>query len=300
MLYELGENYVIKVDGLMGGKGVRVSGEHIKNHDEAISWCRELIDSDMSFLIEEKLFGPEFSLMSFSDGNKLVHMPFVQDHKRAFEGNKGPNTGGMGSYSDSNHSLPFLNNEDKAKAQQINELTAKALKQKFNQGYKGILYGGFMKTKSGVKLIEYNARFGDPEVMNILSILSTDLYKIFNDIILGTLESKNIVFNKQATVCKYAVPEGYPENPIKNEPVDLSRVNSDLLCYGAVDLRDGKLVATGSRTAAVTAVAPTIFEAEKIAESEIIKMNGRLFHRPDIGTKSLIDNITKNNIDNNN
>ena len=104
----MGGEYVIKFDGLMGGKGVRVSGEHLKNIDEGVAYANEIINIGGNFLIEEKLVGEEFSLMSFVDGKVCKHMPVVQDHKRAYEGDTGPNTGGMGTYSFGNHSLPFL------------------------------------------------------------------------------------------------------------------------------------------------------------------------------------------------
>ena len=105
---QLGGEYVIKFDGLMGGKGVRVSGDHLKNIDECVAYANEIINIGGKFLIEEKLVGEEFSLMSFVDGKVCKHMPIVQDHKRAYEGDTGPNTGGMGTYSFGNHSLPFL------------------------------------------------------------------------------------------------------------------------------------------------------------------------------------------------
>ena len=156
-LQGLGENYVVKYDGLAGGKGVKVAGDHLHSHNEATAYCQSLVDRGGKFIIEEKLIGQEFSLMSFCDGNSLKHMPAVQDHKRAYEGDLGPNTGGMGTYSDANHSLPFLNKEDINMAHSINIATAKALKDKFGEGYKGVLYGGFISTANGVKLIEYNA-----------------------------------------------------------------------------------------------------------------------------------------------
>ena len=104
-LKELGNEFVVKYDGLAGGKGVKVSGEHLKSHDETLEYCKNIINKNGEFIIEEKLYGEEFSLMSFSDGKKLKHMPIVQDHKRAYEGDLGPNTGGMGSYSCENLSL---------------------------------------------------------------------------------------------------------------------------------------------------------------------------------------------------
>ena len=114
-------------------------------------------------------------------------MPAIQDHKRAYEGDVGPNTGGMGCYSDSNHSLPFLHDAEISEARAINEQVAQALFDYTGEPYRGILYGGFMATVNGVKLIEYNARFGDPEAMNLLALLRTDLASICNDIVEGNL-----------------------------------------------------------------------------------------------------------------
>jgi len=285
----LGENYVVKYDGLAGGKGVKVSGEHLHSHDEALAYCQELTDKGNEFVIEEKFIGEEFSLMSFCDGDTLKHMPAVQDHKRAYEGDTGPNTGGMGTYSDANHSLPFLTENDIVEAHQINTQTAKAVKDKFGEGYQGILYGGFMATASGVKLIEYNARFGDPEAMNVLSLLDSDFIEICNGITDGTLENLDVKFQNKATVCKYAVPEGYPNSPVKNELINISKIeNPDGLFYASVDIQNGKLVEAGSRTVAVVGVADSISNAENIAEKEVSAIDGPLFHRSDIGTDMVI------------
>ena len=288
-LNELGENFVVKYDGLAGGKGVKVSGEHLHSHDEALAYCQELTDKESEFVIEEKFIGEEFSLMSFCDGDTLKHMPAVQDHKRAYEGDTGPNTGGMGTYSDANHSLPFLTEEDIGEAHQINILTAKAVKDKFGEGYQGILYGGFMATANGVKLIEYNARFGDPEAMNVLSLLESDFIEICNGIAGGSLNKVDVHFSNKATVCKYAVPEGYPDNPVKDKQINISKIeNPDGLFYASVDIQNGELVEAGSRTVAFVGVANSISNAEKIAEKEVSTIVGPLFHRSDIGTDMVI------------
>ena len=288
-LSNLEEDYVIKYDGLAGGKGVKVAGDHLNSHEEALAYCRELVDRGGKFVIEEKLIGQEFSLMSFCDGETLKHMPAVQDHKRAYEGDIGPNTGGMGTYSDADHSLPFLTDENIIQAHEINNATAKALKDKFGDGYKGILYGGFMTTANGVKLIEYNARLGDPEAMNVLSLLKSDFIAICQGIVDETLDKVDVQFADQATVCKYAVPKGYPDNPIKGEPIDISNIeNLERLFYASVDFKDGQLVEAGSRTVAVVGTANTISKAEKIAEKEISAVEGPLFHRNDIGTDELV------------
>ena len=288
-LNELGENYVVKYDGLAGGKGVKVAGDHLHSHDEALAYCQELVDSDGEFVIEEKFVGEEFSLMSFCDGDNLKHMPAVQDHKRAYEGDTGPNTGGMGTYSDANHSLPFLTDNDISQALEINIQTARAIKDKFGVGYKGILYGGFMATASGVKLIEYNARFGDPEAMNVLSLLESDFIDICIGVADGTLNQVDVQFANKATVCKYAVPEGYPDNPVKGEPIDVSKVkNLDGLFYASVDFKGTSLVEAGSRTIAIVGIADTISDAEALAEKEVSSISGPLFHRTDIGTDEIV------------
>lgn len=289
-LQQLGEgNYVVKADGLMGGKGVKVAGDHLHSIAEAYQFCEEIIAAGQSFVIEEKLIGQEFSLLYFCDGTHVVAMPAVQDHKRAFVGDKGPNTGGMGSYSDANHSLPFLTVEDLQEAHAINAAVVKALSTEYGEKYKGILYASFMTTKTGVRLIEYNARFGDPEAMNVLAILESDLVAIFQAIVAGTLSASLVKFAELATVCKYAVPEGYPDQPVKNVEIDASAVqHPDQLYFAAVDARDGKLYATGSRAVAVVGIANTISAAEQTAEAEIQRVKGPLFHREDIGTDRLI------------
>jgi phosphoribosylamine--glycine ligase len=289
-LQQLEDNFVIKADGLMGGKGVKISGEHLSNHNEAIEYCQQLISQQQNFVIEEKLIGQEFSLLSFSDGKHLSHMPPVQDHKRAFANDSGPNTGGMGSYTDANHLLPFLNKENIHHAQQFNQATINALEKECGVPYKGILYGGFMLTKNGVKLIEYNARFGDPEAINLLALLETDFIEICQAIIASNLHNINIKFSNKATVCKYVVPEGYPDNPVKNKEIDISKItNKDRLYYAAVNAEDNKLVATGSRTLAVLGIADNILAAEQIAEEIIQQISGPVFHRKDIGTAELIN-----------
>ena len=289
---QLGGEYVIKFDGLMGGKGVRVSGEHLKNIDEGVAYANEIINIGGSFLIEEKLVGEEFSLMSFVDGKVCKHMPVVQDHKRAYEGDTGPNTGGMGTYSFGNHSLPFLSEKDINEAQKTNELVAKQLFEKTGTPYVGILYGGFMLTRDGVKVIEYNARFGDPEAMNVLSILESDFLSVCISMIDGNLKSQDVSFERLATVCKYVVPVGYPDKPEKNFEVFCDQ-NDRSLFLASVMLKDQKLIACGSRTAAVVGKNKDVFQAELFAETGIAKISGNLFHRKDIGTKKLIDSRIK-------
>ncbi|MCD6040179.1 MAG: purD [Gammaproteobacteria bacterium] len=290
-LQTLGEgNYVIKANGLMGGKGVKVAGDHLHSMSEAYQFCEELQQTGQSFIIEEKCVGQEFSMLCFCDGNSLVPMPLVQDHKRAFINDEGPNTGGMGSYSDANHRLPFLTEKEVEQAQHINEAVMEALTAEFRERYVGILYGSFMATRNGVRLIEYNARFGDPEALNVLAILESDFVAICEAMIGGKLQRSHVQFANLATVCKYAVPEGYPDSPVKNQLIDVSSVqNLEQLYFAAVNDERGGLYATGSRAVAVVGIAETLSAAEKLAEIEINRIKGKLFHRCDIGTSELIE-----------
>lgn len=287
---ELGENnYVVKANGLMGGKGVKVGGEHLLSVADAIAFCEKILASGQTFVIEEKLIGQEFSLMCFCDGIHVVPMPVVQDHKRAFIGDKGPNTGGMGSYSDVNHSLPFLKQEEVDRALEINQAVISALTEEVGDKYIGIFYGGFIATRKGVYVIEFNARFGDPEALNVLTILKSDFVTVCQSLITSNLSPDQVQFADQATVCKYAVPQGYPDEPLTNVAIDISAVkNKSQLYLSAVNAIGGTIYALGSRTAAYVGVADSISAAEEIAEKEVCGIDGPLYHREDIGTEKLI------------
>jgi phosphoribosylamine--glycine ligase len=289
-LAELGEgNYVVKANGLMGGKGVKVAGDHLGSINEAITYCNEILAYGQTCIIEEKLIGQEFSFMCFCDGEHIVPMPLVQDHKRAFVDDKGPNTGGMGSYSDANHSLPFLTERDVKAAWEINEAVFKALSTELNDKYIGVLYGSFIATRQGIYVIEFNARFGDPESLNVLTILESDFIALCLALVTGNLSASHAVFAHQATVCKYAVPDGYPDMPVRNVAIDISAVKNKACLYlASVNAADGIIYATGSRAAAYVGVAESIFAAEEVAEREVCGISGPLFHREDIGTSQLI------------
>jgi phosphoribosylamine--glycine ligase len=291
-LHQLGD-YVIKPDGLTGGKGVRVSGEHLKTIADGIEYARTLIGNGVPVVVEEKLEGEEFSLQSFCDGTHLVDMVPVQDHKRAYPGDVGPNTGGMGSYSCEDHCLPFLTLDDLSTASRINREVAAALLDETGEEYKGILYGSFIKTADGLRVIEYNARFGDPECLNVLSILETDFAEICIGIITGTLDKIQVRFSRKATVCKYIVPDGYPDSPKRNAeigiPPGLHETDSLRIFYGAVSEQPGqKPIMTGSRAIAFVGIGDTLAEAERIAEDAASRITGPVFHRQDIGTAASI------------
>ena len=257
-------NYVIKPDGLTGGKGVMVSSDHLQTVEDGLAYANELIERGKIFVIEEKLEGEEFSFMAFCDKNgNLNFMSIVRDYKRRDEGDKGENTGGMGSYSDADHRLPFLDEADVETARAIMQKTIDALIRDYpDEPFVGILYGGVMKTAHGIKLIEYNTRFGDPEAMNVLAILESDFVDVCKAMLRGELDKIHVEFRHQATVCKYAVPEGYPDAPIKNQPIDVSFVTDpDAFYFGGVEKKEDGLYTTGGRAVAVLGVGDTITDA---------------------------------------
>jgi len=274
----------IKPIGLTGGKGVRIMGEHV-DAAGAVEYARQ-IGGDV--VLEERLLGEEFTLQAFVDGEHLVPMPLVQDHKRAYEGDVGPNTGGMGSYSMSDHMLPFVSRSDYEKALRIMEDTVAAMREE-GAPYRGILYGQFMNTREGPKVIEFNARFGDPEAMNVLSLLESDFADIITRITQGDLAPSDVRFAHNATVCKYLVPEGYPEAPVAHQPLTLGDYGDALLYYANVEERNGTLYTLTSRTLAFVGRGATLEEAEAIAEKAASSVSGRIFYRRDIGTRDTLE-----------
>jgi phosphoribosylamine--glycine ligase len=288
------EGIVIKPDGLTGGKGVMVQGDHFATREDDLKICRKILTENQSLIVEEKFDGEEFSLQCLCDGKTVVATPLVQDHKRRFEGDKGPNTGGMGSYSLPNHSLPFLNPEDTLAGLEISRKVAAALIQETGSPYKGIMYGGFIATKTGVKLLEYNARFGDPEAMNILPLLKTDFLEICRHIIAGTLDKLKIEFEPKATVCKYVVPKGYglpanhPDAVSSRAKIEVGNVRKARLYYSSVDKKEDSLYLSSSRAIGIVGIADTLEKAEKIAQDGVKAIKGPVAYRADIGTSELI------------
>ncbi|VVB93375.1 Phosphoribosylamine--glycine ligase [uncultured archaeon] len=280
------KDVVIKPAGLTGGKGVKVMGDHF-DAQGAKRYAKEVLKTD-DLVIEERLIGEEFTVQAFVDGSTLAFAPAVQDHKRAYEGDKGPNTGGMGSYNDSRDILPFMKESDYIEAKNIMSDTVQAIRKETGVPYQGVLYGQFMATKKGISVIEFNARFGDPEAMNVLPLLDNDFLDVCAGIVNSTLGKMKVIFNKQATVCKYAVPEGYPDNPVRDSEVEIGDVRESLLFYSSVYEKDNKIYTTGSRAIAVLGIAGTIKEAETKAEAGLSGLKGRLYSRHDIGIESLI------------
>jgi phosphoribosylamine--glycine ligase len=206
----------------------------------------------------------------------------------------------MGSYSCSDGSLPFLRAADVTESQRINEATIEALRRETGHPYRGVLYGGFMAVADGVRLIEYNARFGDPEAMNVLPLLTNDLVDVLLAAASGTLGGVEARFGEKATVCKYVVPRRYPEGPdhsaegaTDDDPitVEASVLGPELRCYwSAAELEDnGQIRLTGSRGLAFLGIADTLAEAEALAERGASSVGGSVRHRSDVGTAGLLE-----------
>jgi len=291
-MVELGD-VVVKPDGLTAGKGVRVMGEHLHCVDDALSYAEAIVEKDGRVEIEERLEGEEFSLQTITDGETVIHCPLAQDHKRAREGDQGPNTGGMGSYSCPDFSLPFLDRNDVAEAQSINEQVIDALARETGERYKGVLYGGFIATGKGVRLIEYNSRFGDPEALNVIPLLRADFVDLCAAAAAGELQRVEYDFEPKATVCKYIVPSTYPEPLATDErivvPEELTAARGLRWYWAACEQREDGVYLTSSRSGAVVGIADSLGEAESLAEHGASLLVGPVRHRRDIGTADLVD-----------
>ncbi|HDO19229.1 MAG TPA: phosphoribosylamine--glycine ligase, partial [Thermoplasmatales archaeon] len=263
--------------------------------------AREVIEKGIGgkakVLIEEKANGEEFTLQAFSDGKTIFPMPAVQDHKRLLPGDKGPNTGGMGSYSSETGILPFMEKSDYEEGAMILQRVIEALNHE-ESPFIGPIYGQFMLTADGPKIIEINARFGDPEAMNVLPLLEGDFVDICFSMIEGALNRKKISFQGMATVCKYVVPEGYGIKSMTDQPIEVNeRGISDagaMLFYASVNMKDDLVYTTSSRSLAIVGIGESIEKAERICEDGLKHVKGdHIFIRHDIGTKELIEKRIK-------
>ncbi|WP_297513004.1 phosphoribosylamine--glycine ligase [Thermococcus sp.] len=284
---DFGRPVVVKPIGLTGGKGVKVVGYQLRDNEEAKSYAEELIRRDGRVLIEERTDGVEFTFQVFTDGKRVLPMPLAQDYPHAYENDEGPITGGMGSYSCSNGLLPFVTRKDYEKALETLKATVEAMR-KEGMPYKGILYGQFMLSKGGPVLIEYNARFGDPEAINVLPLLRTSLLEIAEGIVDGNLRGAE--FESKATVVKYLAPKGYPTNPVRGVKVEVNEKAVEevgaRLYYASID---ENFTLLGSRAIAVVGIADSLEEAERIVESAIPHVKGELFYRRDVGTRESVE-----------
>ena len=285
--YVKGAEYplVVKADGLALGKGVIIC-QNAQEGEEAV---REMMvdkkfkDAGKKIIVEEFLTGKEVSVLCFTDGQTIVPMVSSQDHKRAHDNDEGLNTGGMGTFSPSKVYTPQLAD---AVYRDIILPTMNAMNCE-GRPFKGVLYFGLMITKKGAKVLEYNARFGDPETQVVLPRLKTDLYEIFDAIIDGRLSDVDIQWTDDACVCVILASGGYPESYKKGVPITIGKLPEDIVLYHAgTAFKDGKLVTSGGRVIGVTAKGKDIEEARKKAYDAIknIHFDG-MFYRHDIGIK---------------
>ena len=273
---------VLKYDGLAAGKGVVVA----MTEQEADEALRDML-LDESFgkgrvVIEEYLEGPEFSLMCFVCGDKLYPMPVAQDHKRAYDGDKGPNTGGMGAYTH----LPFITDEDMEYAmERVMRPTAAAM---VAEGcpQTGVLYGGLMKTPNGIKVIEFNARFGDPETEVVLPLISSDICDIFEAVATGA-EAVEPTWESLATLGIVLASKGYPGSYEKGYAITGLENVDGMIYHMGTAAKDGHIVTAGGRVMIVVCKAETLAAAHAKANAEVAKITcDNLFYRTDIGHKA--------------
>lgn len=274
---------VIKYDGLAAGKGVVVA----ETHAEAEQALRDML-LDKSFggdrvLIEDYLTGPEFSFMCFVSGSQVYPMPLAQDHKRALDGDHGANTGGMGAYTP----LPFITKEDEAFA--LEHILQAAAVGMVAEGtpLTGVLYGGLMKTPTGIQVIEFNARFGDPETEVVLPLLDSDAYEVFYSIATGKSLSA-VRFHEQATVGVVMASKGYPAHYEKGYPITGTVQFDGLIFHMGTKSADGQLLTNGGRVLMCIATADSVREAQAKVYHEIEKIHcDNLFYRNDIAHQAL-------------
>jgi phosphoribosylamine--glycine ligase len=310
-LKELDNQVAVKPDKATAGKGVGVWGDHFNTPEEVFEHFISNYEHG-PVIIEEKVEGEESSFQTFCDGKRLVPLPETRDYKRAFDDDKGPNTGGMGAYKNAGDILPFMTLRDREKEIEIVNKVFTELKGKgSNPELRGVpFYAAFIQTSKGPKILEVNSRPGDPEIMNLMPALKDDFVEVCYNMIDGNLRKLN--FRKQATVVTYKVPPDYggyatkfPDRINKNEvdtAVDLSGAeklvekNADSIRVypGSMELRAGANFALGSRTVCVVGIGDDINEArEKSLEGIGAIKGGALWNRNDIAVKAHINKSVK-------
>ena len=279
---------VMKADGLAQGKGVFIVKDFIEAKEALDLMMKKRIfgASGDIVIIEEMLFGKEASVFAFTDGENILPMVSAMDYKKIYEGDKGPNTGGMGSIAPN----PYLEEETlKEVMESILKPMVKAL-QKEGIVYKGVLYAGLMLTKEGPKVLEFNARFGDPETQVVLPLLKTDLIDIMEATIEGKLDKIQIEWEDKKAVCAVAVSNGYPgEYQTGFEITGLEKVKEAFVYHAGTVLKDGKITTSGGRVLAVTSIGDSYEEAREKVYREIKKISFKgLYYRKDIALVSQV------------
>ncbi|MDD4278524.1 MAG: phosphoribosylamine--glycine ligase [Candidatus Sumerlaeales bacterium] len=289
----LGFPVVIKADGLAAGKGVVIAKSLLEASEAIRANLEQKVfgESSNKVLVEEFLVGEEVSLLAFTDGKTVLPMATAQDHKALHDGDLGPNTGGMGAYSPA----PIL---PENKVEQAYTLTLKPIIDEFSKRgicYQGVLYAGLMITKNGIKVLEYNCRFGDPETQPILMRLETDLMDIIEAVCSGTLDSISLQWRPQPAICVVMVASGYPENPQKGAVIyGIDEANNDhtkVFHAGTKLNKDKQIITNGGRVLGITSWGDVLPLAIAQAYEGVNKIHwdGAQF-RTDIGQKALRNN----------
>lgn len=291
-LREHGAPVVLKADGLAAGKGVTVAMtlEEAKAALERMMREKVFGEAGSRVVIEEFLQGQELSLMAFVDGETVLPMVPVQDHKPVFDGDRGPNTGGMGTYSPTPQ-LPQSVIEESIR--RILQPVAKAMVAE-GKPYRGVLYGGLMVTAEGPKVIEFNARFGDPETQVVLPRLETDLLEVLEAVVDGRLDEVNLTWRKEAAVCVILASEGYPGTYSKGRVIqglfspEEQQQREVYLFHSGTNRESGQWLTNGGRVLGVTALGQDLAAAREKAYQAIggIRFEG-MHYRRDIGLRGL-------------
>ena len=291
---KLGVPCVVKADGLAAGKGVIIA----MTEEEAIRAIDEIMDgkkfgdAGSQVVIEEFLEGKEVSLLALTDGTTVLPMLPAQDHKRIFDNDQGPNTGGMGAYAPA----PLCDAAVLKWVQEnILQPTVDGMK-KEGRTFKGVLYAGLMITSKGPKVLEFNVRFGDPETQPILFLLESDLVSICNSVINETLGQIDLKWYKGHAVCVVIASEGYPDAYQKGKPITIGEVSGLTKVFHAGTVIDnGQLVTSGGRVLGVTSRGETLGEAIENAYDSIGKIGfSGMQYRKDIGSRAIVEQLTIN------
>jgi phosphoribosylamine--glycine ligase len=281
---------VVKASGLAAGKGVLIcqDGEEAKLAIKSIMVDKTFGDSGDEVVVEEFLEGQEVSILAFTDGKSVIPLQSAQDHKAAYDNDQGPNTGGMGAYSPA----PVLTDALFEKVMDEILLPTVQAMEKENCPYQGILYAGLMITKNGIKVLEFNARFGDPETQPLMMRLQSDIVPLFEACIDGNLKDQSVSWKPQSSVCVVMASEGYPGSYPKGKPIsgldDASNKNNVMVFHSGTRIHDGKIVTNGGRVLGVTAMGDDIKSAIQKAYDVVDKINWHGAHyRKDIGYRAI-------------
>lgn len=285
------DNFVIKPEGLTGGKGVKVGGIHFKGKEEGLEYAKSCLSTSGKVIIQDKVEGNEFTVMALTDGKNIVVTPITFDYPYRFNEDKGPGTGGMGCLSFTDGMLPFLEKKDIEECASLIKKTLEYIN-KDSLEFNGVIYGGFFKTTQGIKFIEFNSRFGDPEALNVLNSLETPFTEVMENIFNKTLNSENCKFKKECTFTVYIVTKEYAIESRK-EPleftVDVNKIKEQGIKVYFANAKniDGNVYSSvsNSRLFGLTTSANTIEEAsKKIYKAIEENVDKKLDYRTDIGT----------------